>query len=397
MARLVVRQERIPDNQELIKICPFGALEEQDGKVIVNAACKMCRLCVKKGPEGAVEYVEDVKKPEINKDQWKGIAVYADHVDGIIHPVTYELIGKAKEMAAVTGQQVYVLFMGKDIREKSKEILHYGADKVFVYDKEELARFKIEPYTAVFEDFIKKVKPSSILVGATTVGRQLAPRVAARMKTGLTADCTILEMNENTDLSQIRPAFGGNIMAHIKTPNHRPQIATVRYKIMNAPARSESPSGEIVDCDVEKNKLSSHVDVLDILPKEKETFIENSDVLVVAGRGVKKEEDLNMLRELADLLGGQVACTRPMAESGLLDAKYQIGLSGRTVRPKLIITCGVSGAIQFVAGMNHSDTIFAINNDPKAPIFKTAHYCLIGNLYEILPKLIARIKEKEGV
>mgnify|MGYP000148323580 CR=1 FL=1 len=397
MARLVVHQERIPDNQELIKICPFGALEEQDGKVIVNAACKMCRLCVKKGPEGAVEYVEDVKKPEINKDQWKGIAVYADHVDGIIHPVTYELIGKAKEMAAVTGQQVYVLFMGKDIREKSKEILHYGADKVFVYDKEELARFKIEPYTAVFEDFIKKVKPSSILVGATTVGRQLAPRVAARMKTGLTADCTILEMNENTDLSQIRPAFGGNIMAHIKTPNHRPQIATVRYKIMNAPARSESPSGEIVDCDVEKNKLSSHVDVLDILPKEKETFIENSDVLVVAGRGVKKEEDLNMLRELADLLGGQVACTRPMAESGLLDAKYQIGLSGRTVRPKLIITCGVSGAIQFVAGMNHSDTIFAINNDPKAPIFKTAHYCLIGNLYEILPKLIARIKEKEGV
>lgn len=397
MARLVVHQERISDNQELIKICPFGALEEQDGKVIVNAACKMCRLCVKKGPEGAVEYVEDVKKPEINKDQWKGIAVYADHVDGIIHPVTYELIGKAKEMAAVTRQQVYVLFMGKDIREKSKEILHYGADKVFVYDKEELARFKIEPYTAVFEDFIKKVKPSSILVGATTVGRQLAPRVAARMKTGLTADCTILEMNENTDLSQIRPAFGGNIMAHIKTPNHRPQIATVRYKIMNAPARSESPSGEIVDCDVERNKLSSHVDVLDILPKEKETFIENSDVLVVAGRGVKKEEDLNMLRELADLLGGQVACTRPMAESGLLDAKYQIGLSGRTVRPKLIITCGVSGAIQFVAGMNHSDTIFAINNDPKAPIFKTAHYCLIGNLYEILPKLIARIKEKEGV
>ncbi|EIW27005.1 Electron transfer flavoprotein alpha/beta-subunit, partial [Pelosinus fermentans A11] len=189
--------------------------------------------------------MEDVKKTAVNKDEWKGIAVYADHVDGAVHPVTYELIGKAKEMAAVTGQEVYVLFMGKDIREKSEEILHYGADKVFLYDKEELARFKIEPYTAVFEDFINKVKPSSILVGATTVGRQLAPRVAARMKTGLTADCTILEMNENTDLSQIRPAFGGNIMAHIKTPNHRPQIATVRYKIMNAPARSEVKSGEI--------------------------------------------------------------------------------------------------------------------------------------------------------
>lgn len=397
MARLIIHQERISDHQELIKICPFGALEEQDGNVIVNAACKMCRLCVKKGPEGAVEYVEDVKKAEINKDEWEGIAVYADHVDGAIHPVTYELIGKAKEMAAVTGQEVSVLFMGKDICEKSEEILHYGADKVYLYDKEELARFNIESYTAVFEDFIKKVKPSSILVGATTVGRQLAPRVAARMKTGLTADCTILEMNENTDLSQIRPAFGGNIMAHIKTPNHRPQIATVRYKIMNAPARLEVKSGEIVNCDIDKEKLVCHVEVIDILPKEKETFIENSEVLVVAGRGVKKEEDLSMLQELADLLGGQVACTRPMAESGWLDAKYQIGLSGRTVRPKLIITCGVSGAIQFVAGMNHSDTIFAINKDPKAPIFKSAHYCLVGDLYEILPKLIARIKEKKGV
>lgn len=397
MARLVVHQERIPDNQELIKICPFGALEEQDGSVVVNAACKMCRLCVKKGPAGAVEYVEDGKKPEINKGEWKGIAVYADHVDGVIHPVTFELIGKAKEMAAVTGQEVSVLLMGKDIREKSEEILHYGADKVFVYDKDELERFKIEPYTAVFEDFIRRNKPSSILVGATTVGRQLAPRVAARMKTGLTADCTILEMNENSDLSQIRPAFGGNIMAHIKTPNHRPQIATVRYKIMNAPARSDSVSGEIVTCDISNGALTSHVEVLDILPKEKESFIENSDVLIVAGRGVKKEEDLHMLNELADLLGGQVACTRPMAESGWLDAKYQIGLSGRTVRPKLIITCGVSGAIQFVAGMNHSDTIFAINNDPKAPIFKAAHYCLVGDLYEILPKLIARVKEKEGM
>ena len=147
----------------------------------------------------------------------------------------------------------------------------------------------------------------------------------------------------------------------------------------------------------DKGKLVCHVDVIDILPKEKETFIENSEVLVVAGRGVKKAEDLSMLRELADLMGGQVACTRPMAESSWMDAKYQIGLSGRTVRPKLIITCGVSGAIQFVAGMNHSDTIFAINNDPKAPIFKSAHYCLVGDLYEILPKLIARIKENKGV
>lgn len=396
MAKLVIHQDKIPDIREMLKICPFGAMEEQDGKLVINAGCKMCRLCVKKGPKGAVEYVEDVKQPQINKDEWKGIAVYVDHVDGVIHPVTYELLGKAKEMAQVTGQEVYALFMGYNIREKSQELLHYGTDKVFVYDYKELARFEIEPYTAVFEDFIKNVKPSSILVGATTIGRQLAPRVAARMRTGLTADCTILQMNENTDLSQIRPAFGGNIMAHIKTPNHRPQMATVRYKIMNAPERTQQIYGAIIHCKIDPARLASHMEVLDIVRKSKEEQIENADVLVVAGRGVKKEEDLDMLRELADLLGGQVACTRPLVEAGWMDAKYQIGLSGRTVRPKLIITCGVSGAIQFVAGMNHSDYIFAINKDPKAAIFKTANYCLTGDLYQILPQLIDDIKAKKG-
>lgn len=396
MAKLIIHQEKVTDNQELVKICPFGAMEEKDGKLTINAACKMCRLCVKKGPKGAVEYVDDTVKPSVNKEEWKGIAVYVDHVDGKIHPVTFELLGKAKELAAITGHPVYALFMGNHITEQSRELLHYGADKVFVYEEEELARFKIEPYTAVFEDFIGKIKPSSILVGATTVGRQLAPRVAARMKTGLTADCTILEMNEDTDLSQIRPAFGGNIMAHIKTPNHRPQMATVRYKIMNAPKRQEEAEGEIVSCAIAKEKLGSHVEVLDIIQKEKEQFIENADVLVVAGRGVKKPENLANLQKLADLLGGQLACTRPVAEAGWLPAKCQIGLSGRTVRPKLIITCGVSGAVQFTAGMNHAENIFAINSDPKAPIFKTAHYCLVGDLYEILPQLIQKIEAKKG-
>lgn len=396
MAKLIIHQEKVTDNQELVKICPFGAMEEKDGKLTINAVCKMCRLCVKKGPKGAVEYVDDTVKPSVNKEEWKGIAVYVDHVDGKIHPVTFELLGKAKELAAITGHPVYALFMGNHITEQSRELLHYGADKVFVYEEEELARFKIEPYTAVFEDFIGKIKPSSILVGATTVGRQLAPRVAARMKTGLTADCTILEMNEDTDLSQIRPAFGGNIMAHIKTPNHRPQMATVRYKIMNAPKRQEEAEGEIVSCAIAKEKLGSHVEVLDIVQKEKEQFIENADVLVVAGRGVKKPEDLANLQKLADLLGGQLACTRPVAEAGWLPAKCQIGLSGRTVRPKLIITCGVSGAVQFTAGMNHAENIFAINSDPKAPIFKTAHYCLVGDLYEILPQLIQKIEAKKG-
>jgi electron transfer flavoprotein alpha subunit len=352
---------------------------------------------VKKGPAGAVEYVEDEKKETIDKSQWTGIAVYVDHVDGEIHPVTYELIGKAKELAAKINHPVYAIFMGSNIKEKAEELLHYGVDKVFVYDYPQLDRFKIEPYTAVFESFIRMYQPSAILTGATTVGRQLAPRVAARMKTGLTADCTILDMDENTDLSQIRPAFGGNIMAHILTPNTRPQMATVRYKVMSAPDRMEEIQGEIVNCTVDEEILKSNVDVLDIVMKEQEQFIESADVLVVAGRGVKKEEDLEMIQELADQLNGQLACTRPLAEAGWVDAKRQVGLSGRTVRPKLIITCGVSGAIQFVAGMNHSDCIISINSDEKASIFKTAHYCLIGDMYDIIPKLIEKVKVAKGV
>lgn len=392
MPRLEIHQEKITDIQALLSICPFGALEEKDGNVAINAACKMCRLCVKKGPAGAVEYIEDEKKPSIDKSQWNGIAVYVDHIDGEIHPVTYELIGKAKELAAVIHHPVYAVFMGSEIQDKCEELLHYGIDKVFVYDYPQLDRFKIESYTSVFEDFILKQKPSAILVGATTVGRQLAPRVAARMKTGLTADCTILEMDENTDLGQIRPAFGGNIMAHIMTPNHRPQMATVRYKVMNAPKRQEKAEGVIEKCQIDTEKLMARVDVLGIVKKAKEQTIEAADVLVVAGRGVKKEEDLKLLEELAGLLGGQLACTRPLVEAGWVDAKKQIGLSGRTVRPKLIITCGVSGAIQFTAGMNHADCIISINKDEKAPIFKTAHYCVHGDLYEVIPKLIDMIK-----
>lgn len=396
MGKLIIDQSKIEDIQALIDVCPFGAMEEKDGKLEINAACKTCKLCVKKGPKGAVTYVED-EKPQIDKSLWNGITVYVDHVDGKIHPVTFELIGKARELAARINHPVYALFIGCDLNGKSEELLHYGVDKVFVYDDKKLERFMIEPYTAVFEDFINTQKPSTILVGATTVGRQLAPRVAARMHTGLTADCTILDMNENTDLVQIRPAFGGNIMAQILTPNNRPQMATVRYKVMNAPERKEEASGEIISCTIASEKLDTNMEVLDIIMKEKEKFIESADVLVVAGRGVKKQEDLAMIQELADLLGGMVAGTRPMIESGWLDAKCQVGLSGRTVRPRLIITCGVSGAVQFVAGMKNSETIVAINSDPSATIFETAHYCLVGDLYEIVPKLIEKIKGYKGV
>ena len=391
MGRLVINQDKVGNKEELVKICPFGALEIKDDKLDINSGCKMCKLCVRKGPEGAVVFVED-EKVEIDKSLWSGIAVYVDHVDGEIHPVTLELIGKARELADKVNEEVYCIAMGNNIESNVHELLHYGVDKVLLYEDKELKYFRIEPYTSVIEDFINNLKPAVLLVGATTVGRSLAPRVAARFRTGLTADCTILDIKENTDLVQIRPAFGGNIMAQIVTPNSRPQLATVRYKVMSAPERSEDEVGEIVKLSIKKEKLKSNINVLEVAKKSKEKEISEADVLVVAGRGVKSEKDLEMIKELSEILGGQVACTRPLIEAGWVDSKRQVGLSGRTVRPKLIITCGVSGAVQFTAGMNNSDYIFAINTDEKAPIFKVAHYGIVGDIYEVVPMLIERLK-----
>lgn len=390
MGRLVINQEKIQDIKKIISICPFGAMEEQNGHLEINSNCKMCKLCVKNG-QGAIEFVEE-KIQAIDKSQWQGIAVYVDHVEGNIHPVTFELIGKAKELAKKINQKVYCIFIGYNIKSEAEELLHYGVDEVMVYDRKELEDFRIEPYTFVFADFINKVKPSSILVGATTVGRSLAPRVAARFRTGLTADCTVLDVKENSDLVQIRPAFGGNIMAQINTPNSRPQMATVRYKVMSSPLRESNASGHINFCDIDSRKLTSGINVKSIIPKEKEHSISEAEVIVAVGRGIKSEKDMEMIKELANVLHGEVGSTRPLIESGWMDAKNQIGLSGKTVRPKLIIACGISGAVQFTAGMNNSDCIFAINKDPKAPIFKIAHYGIVGDIYDIVPKIIDEIK-----
>ena len=393
MSKLICNQEKVNESnvQELIKVCPFGAIECIDGKIEINAGCKMCKICVKKGPAGVMEFIE-TNEIQVDKSLWKGIGVYVDHVEGVIHPVTLELIGKARELAAVVNFPVYCVFIGHDIKEKAKELLNYGVDEVFVYDYPELKDFRIEPYTAAFEDFVNKVKPSSLLVGATTIGRSLAPRVAARFRTGLTADCTILKMKENTDLVQIRPAFGGNIMAQIICPNNRPQMSTVRYKVMNAPEKLCSPKGKITICEIDKRKLASNIEVLKVTKKEVEDNISDAEVIIAVGRGLKSEKDMTMIQELADLLDAQIAGTRPTIEAGWIDAKEQIGLSGRTVKPKLIIALGISGAVQFTAGMNSSESIFAVNKDANASIFNVAHYGIVGDIYEIVPQLIENIK-----
>lgn len=390
MARIVIDQKLVAKPEELVRLCPFNAIEWDNEYLQINAACKMCKLCVKKGPAG-VFTCEEEKVEAIDKSLWRGVCVYVDHVDGDIHPVTFELIGKAREMAAKISHPVYAIFAGSDILAKAAEILHYGVDEVFVYDDPELKHFRIEPYTAVMEDFIHNNKPSTILFGGTNVGRSLAPRVAARFRTGLTADCTILDMDESTDLAQIRPAFGGNIMAHIYTPNSRPQFATVRYKIFDAPARNQEQSGKVTVCHLPADKLQSRIKVKDVKKKETVQTIEDAEVIVVAGGAVKSQEGLALCRSIAEKLGGMLAVTRPLVEAGIADPRLQIGLSGRTVKPRLIICAGVAGYIQFVAGMDKSDTIIAINTDEQAQIFNVAHYGIIGDVYEVLPKLAEQL------
>ena len=390
---IIINKDKINDSvaSELIKLCPFGAFSYSDGELSVNSACKACKLCIKKGPEGAVSFEEE-KKAEIDKSLWRGIAVFCEINQGRIHPVTLELLGKAKELASVINHPVLGVVIGNNTEEAAKELLHFGVDKVAVYDDEALVDFNIKPYTAAFYDFINRFKPSSILVGATNIGRSLAPRVAARCETGLTADCTVLKMKENTDLVQIRPAFGGNIMAQIVTPNARPQFCTVRYKVFSAPERQELVSGELIKMKVTDEIRKSGAEILSVVNKPQEIDISEAEVIVAVGRGIQKEADLAMAKELAELLGAQLASTRPLVEAGWLDPKRQIGLSGRTVKPKLIITLGVSGSVQFAAGMKGSDYIISVNKDPDAAIFDVSHVGIVGDIFEVVPKLIERIK-----
>lgn len=393
MSYLRVNQDKIDEKTAALlqEICPFQAFTYQSGRLEINAACKMCRLCVKNGPAGAVEYIEEGKK-EIDKEAWRGIAVFIEHDQNGIHDVSLELLGEAGRLAAVREEPVYGILIGADLSDKAEALRFYGLDGVCVYDDERLKDFKIDLYTNALCSFIDRKKPSAVLVGATVKGRSLAPRAAARCRTGLTADCTRLEMKENGDLVQIRPAFGGNIMAQIITPAHRPQFCTVRYKVFPKPEPSVEPTGTVESLRLRDEELQSAVRVLGSVEKPRESDIADADIIVACGRGFKTKEDLKIAERLADLLKGSLAGTRPLVEAGWISPKQQIGLSGRTVKPKLIITLGISGSVQFTAGMQNSDCIIAVNSDPEAQIFHGAHYGICTDLYEFLPAAIARLE-----
>ena len=375
--------------------CPFGAIDMVNGKPELNAACKVCGICVKGCPEKAIIKLE-TKVDSVDKSKWNDILVFAEVSGGRLHPVALELIGKAHELAKTCNYKVKAVLVGDGVTAYAEELRHYGVSEIAVYDDPQLGYFRADVYATCVADYIKFCKPSVVLVGATSLGRSLAPRLATRFHTGLTADCTKLELRESSDLVQIRPAFGGNIMAQIVTTNTRPQFATVRYKVMDAPTKQEETTGEIKIRKIPKDIENSKVTCVSVEPVPAGESISDAEILVVGGRGLAKEADLDMVKELASLLGGDWAVTRPLVEKGWTTNERQVGLSGRTVKPKLIITCGVSGAIQFTACMNGSDHIVAINTDKDAPIFSVAHVAVVGDLYEIVPALIEKLKEAKA-
>ena len=391
MAQIAILERKCTGCGACAQACPFGAIDMKDGKPELNAACKVCGICIKTCTEKAILKLE-TRQESVDKTAWNDILVFAEVSGGQLHPVSLELIGKARQLAQAVHFQVKTVLAGDGVGQFAEELRHYGVSEVGVYDDPALGFYRADAFAACVEDYIRRIKPSVVLVGATSLGRSLAPRLSTRFHTGLTADCTRLELRENTDLVQIRPAFGGNIMAQIITTHTRPQFATVRYKVMDAPVRMEAASGEVVHCKLPKAAKESPVKHVRTVPVPTAKSISEAEILVVGGRGLQKEADLNIIKETARQLGGDWATTRPLVEKGWATNERQIGLSGRTVRPRLIITCGVSGAIQFAACMNQADHIIAINSDPDAPIFKVAHIAIVGDLYQVLPELMKRLK-----
>lgn len=330
------------------------------------------------------------------KLEYKGVYVFVEQVDSILSSVTFELLGKAKELAADIGTQTTAILLGYGVGGLTEALAKYGADNIIVVEDEKLKTYQTEPYAHGVHSVIEQYKPEIILFGATAIGRDLAPRVSARVHTGLTADCTKLEIDsENKKLKMTRPAFGGNIMATIVCPEHRPQMATVRPGVMQKIKPIKNPNVAIKKYNLIFEPNNKYVEILEVVKKvSNKQDIQDANIIISGGRGMGQKENFSLLEELAKVIGGEVASSRACVDAGWIDKSVQVGQTGKTVRPNLYIACGISGAIQHLAGMEESDVIIAINKDESALIFDVADYGIVGDVLEILPILTQRLKEE---
>jgi electron transfer flavoprotein alpha subunit len=372
----------------------------RDEKAVINELCQICNICIEACPEGAISEKKDPEAVEAHRteglEDYKGVWVFAEQREGKVSQVAHELLGAGRRLADDLGVELVAVAIGAT-EEEADELIYWGADRVYLAPDEGLRAFNDEPYTEVLSSLIKEHKPEIVLAGATAIGRSFIPRVATRLWVGLTADCTQLDIDkESRNLNQVRPAFGGNIMATILCPTTRPQIATVRPRVMKPLERDGKRTGEVVKVEA---KAEARTTVLESVKEDSGTAVnlQEAQIIVSGGRGLGNPEKFEMLRELAELLEGTVGASRAAVDEGWIPYRHQVGQTGKTVCPKIYLACGISGAVQHLVGMQSSDVIFAINKNPDAPIFNVATYGVVGDLNEVVPALIKKLKSAKGV
>lgn len=329
----------------------------------------------------------------MNKADFNGVWVFAEQREGQLQKVSLELLGEGRKIADKLGSKLTALLIGNKVENLVEDLSRHGADEVLVVDNKELENYTTDGYTKAICELAKDRKPNIIFIGATFIGRDLGPRVAARLETGLTADCTSLDVDvESGDLLATRPAFGGNLMATIVCPEHRPQMATVRPGVFEKLPLGENDAA-VEKVDIKFTPEDIRTKIVEIIKEHKDIIdISEANVLVAGGRGIGSEENFKMLKELAEVMNGSIAASRAAVEKGWIDKDYQVGQTGKTVRPNIYVACGISGAIQHAAGMQESDMIIAINKDANAPIMKIADYAIVGDVNKVVPEFIAQLK-----
>jgi len=377
-----------------VKACPYGAIEMWNKKARVRENCTQCGICMEACNLGAL--TSDIKRFEekIDLSQFQGITVFAELRDGQILDVTYQLLSKSRKLAKKLETFVSAILIGYNLKESANDLIQYGASKVYLVDDEMFQDYHTNPYTGAIVDIIQTYKPEILLMGATRLGRDLGPRVAKRLNTGLTADCTSLDVDrDDRTLLQTRPAFGGNIMATIVTPNRRPVMATVRPGIFKTKKPKSSQNGEIISISNPISLSSLKSKIIKAIKEPKTcTVLEDAEIIVSGGRGIGKK-GFKLVDELAEVLGCMIGASRAAVEAGFITSEHQVGQTGKTVCPKLYIACGISGAIQHRVGMEKSDYIIAINKNPDAPIFDVADLGIVADFFDIAPILIKKLKK----
>ena len=382
-----------------VPVCPFGALAMGDTIVACNGdLCTGCGACVPVCPVNALSLPEKTSAGTSDLAAWKDVWVYAEQADGHIHSITWELLGEARKLADSLGVKVGAILLGHQVGPLVPQLAERGADIVYLADRPELAVFQDERHAAAIIEIVSRHRPQILLCGATAIGRSLVSRVAVTLDTGLTADCTGLAIDPATrNLHQTRPAFGGNIMATIETPRHRPQMSTVRPKVMKEAHVTPGRTAETVAIDLADAVLRARAERIAWEETEGPSVnLVNANIIVSGGRGMQKPENFALLKELADVLGGGVGASRAAVDANWISYAHQVGQTGKTVCPTIYIACGISGSIQHLAGMGSSDIIIAINKDPDAPIFKHATYGIVGDALKVVPMLTAAFKKRLG-